>query len=185
MTPLSYVQNNGSVHNNISLYGANFANHLLEQLPEDKEVAELAHMDWTLRRAFDGKNSKVVTQEILQEALASESEELTLLPVPTLSVSKQEYNTLDIWHAINHEQVPPEAKLLDEPIHVLTWRKEYSPHFRSLSATEALAIERLRAGDSLDEIGEALTQGFPENDIATEFGLIIARWLEDELLAAK
>ncbi len=178
----SYIEANTSEQSNIGLYGQGFPEHLSEMLEHDQEVAELAHMDWTLRRAFDGPNADVLTREVLEQLAANGVSIEKFSPVPTLKLCSHRYNTLDIWHAINQEEMPPEVVTLDEPLHVLTWRKGHSPHFRSASVMESSALNYLCEGSELESIGEALSADFPETDIVNEFGLMISRWLDDELL---
>jgi len=177
-----YVQSHHSTYTNIGLYGKEFPNFLAEQLPKDKEVSELALMDWKLRRAFDGANSTVMTQDELQQ-LASEGSSICLQPVPTLTTCTQHFNTLDIWHAINQDQTPPVVEPLADAIDILIWRKGHSPHFRSLSKIESAAIARVCSADTLEAIGAALAQDFPDVDVATEFGGMLHRWLDDEILS--
>ncbi|MCP4598376.1 DNA-binding domain-containing protein [Neptuniibacter sp.] len=178
----SYVEANTSQHSNIGLYGQGFPEHLSEMLEHDQEVAELAHLDWTLRRAFDGPDADVLTREVLEKLAASGVSVEKFSPVPTLKLCSQRYNTLDIWHAINQDEVPPEVVTLDEPVHLLTWRKGHSPHFRSVSVIEYAALNYLCGGCDLEAIGEGLNADFPDADIVNEFGLMIARWLDDEIL---
>lgn len=180
----NYVQSHHSTHTNIGLYGREFPAFLAEQLPEDKEISELALMDWKLRRAFDGADSTVMTQLDLQQ-LASEGESIRLQPVPTLTTCTQHFNTLDIWHAINQDQTPPAVEQLAEPIDMLIWRKGHSPHFRSLAKLESAAIARVCSEGTLEDIGAALEQDFPDVDVATEFGVMLHRWLDDEILCIK
>jgi len=175
-----YVQSHPSTYKNIGLYGKNFPGFLAEQLAEDKEVSELALMDWKLRRAFDGADSAVMTLDDLQH-LANE-EGFRLQPVPTMTTCTQEYNSLEIWNAINQDQTPPVVERLPQPIELLIWRKGHSPHFRSLSIIESAAITYLSSADSLDAIGATLEKDFPDVDVATEFGLMLHRWLDDEII---
>jgi len=176
-----YVQSHPSTYKNIGLYGKNFPGFLAEQLAEDKEVSELALMDWKLRRAFDGADSAVMTLDDLQH-LANE-EGFRLQPVPTMTTCTQEYNSLEIWNAINQDQTPPVVERLPQPIELLIWRKGHSPHFRSLSIIESAAITYLSSADSLDAIGATLEKDFPDVDVATEFGLMLHRWLDDEIIS--
>jgi len=177
-----YVQSHPSTYKNIGLYGRDFPQFLAERLPEDLEVSELALMDWKLRRAFDGADSSVMTQDDLQQ-LASEGASIRLQAVPTLTTCTQHFNTLDIWHAINQDQTPPVVEPLPQPIEILIWRKGHSPHFRSLSRIEAAAIARVCFSDTLDAIGAALEKDFPDVDVATEFGVMLHRWLDDEIIS--
>ena len=66
---------------------------------------------------------------------------------------------------------------------MLIWRKEQSPHFRSLSPIEATAIRCVCSGHTLEAIGEKLEQDFPDIDAVTECGQMLCRWIEDQMLA--
>ena len=177
-----YVQSHHSTHNNIGLYGQEFPQFLAKNLADDEEVSELALMDWKLRRAFDGADSIPMTHDDLEQLATGKSDIACLKPVPTLSVSTQHFNTLDIWQAINQDQRPPVAERLHQPVDILIWRKGHSPHFRSLSKIEASAIACVFSGLTLNAIGAALEKEFPDTDVVTEFGLTLHRWLDDQLL---
>ena len=175
-----YVQSHPSTYKNIGLYGKDFPGFLVEQLPLDKEVSELALLDWKLRRAFDGADSGVMTLEDLQQLAGKEG--FCLQAVPTLTTCTQHFNSLEIWNAINQDQTPPVVEPLPEPIELLIWRKGHSPHFRSLAKIESAAIACVCSGETLDNIGAALEKDFPDVDVATEFGVMLHRWLDDEII---
>ncbi|NLS13418.1 DUF2063 domain-containing protein [Vibrio sp. SM6] len=179
-----YIELHHSTFNNIGLYGDLFASFLHQQLPQDGDVAELATMDWQLRRAFDGKESFAMTLEQLGAIAAQHGDApLTLCFVATLSRVPMAFNTLEIWHAIDQEQTPPVAFALHNPIDVVIWRKGDSPHFRSLSPMESQAIQCVENGLDLNEIGDHLQTKFPQENISAELGLLIQRWISDEMLA--
>jgi len=179
----AYVQSNNSTERNIGLYGQGFPRYLAERLPADEEVSEHALLDWKLRRAFDGADCTVMTREHLQRLASGDLEAGRLRPVPTLSIITQAFNTLEIWHAIDQDGHPPVAERLPQPVNILIWRKGHSPHFRSLSDIESSAISCVCSGYTLDAIGEALAKDFPDADAATEFGVMLGRWIDDELLS--
>jgi hypothetical protein len=179
----AYVQSHHSTYTNIGLYGREFPQFLAERLAEDKEVSELALMDWKLRRAFDGADSSVMTVGDLQQLASDESTSIRLQAVPTLTICTQHFNSLDIWNAINQDQPPPVVARLPHPIDILIWRKGHSPHFRSLTKIESAAIARVCSADTLDAIGAALEQDFPDVDVATEFGVMLHHWLDDEVIS--
>lgn len=178
-----YVQSHHSTYNNIGYYGHQFAEFVAHQLPEDKEVAELAELDWVLRRVFDGKDSVPLTMETLPVLVSQDPDNFCLTPVPTMTLITHEYNTLDIWHAIDKDSTPPEVIALPQQVDVLIWRKEHSPHFRSVSPLESLALQWVHEGHAVNEIGEALQNRFPDVDVSNEFGLMLQRWINDEVLA--
>lgn len=139
-------------------------------------------MDWKLRRAFDGLDSAVMTPDSLPRLAAENSGCLQFKFVPTLSITPQYFNTLDIWHAIDEDRAPPTAARLAQPVDILIWRKGHSPHFRSLAPIESVAISAVYSGDSLDTIGAKLEAEFADVDVATEFGVMLHRWLEDQII---
>ena len=179
----AYVQSHQSPHNNIGLYGREFPDYLAQQLADDLEVAELADMDWKMRRAFDGADSTVMTLAHMQQLASGESETPQFQPVATLSVNTQHFNTLEIWHAIDQVTQPPTVERLSQPVDVLIWRKGQSPHFRSLSTIEATAIRSVCSGHTLEAIGQKLVQDFPDIDAVMECGQMLSRWIEDQVLA--
>jgi len=178
----AYVQSHNSTHNDIGLYGQEFPRFLAEQFADDKEVAELAFLDWKLRRAFDGADSSVMTHDHLAQIANMEPQSCSLKPVPTLNLCTHHFNTLDIWHAINKDEHPPVVELLPQPVDVLIWRKGHSPHFRSLSTIESAAITFVCSGHTLNAIGAKLEKNFPDADVAKEFGRMLHRWIDDHLL---
>ncbi|MBE1275224.1 DNA-binding domain-containing protein [Enterovibrio baiacu] len=180
-----YVQTHHSTFNNIGLYGQTFTTFLAEQLPNDLEVAELATLDWTLRRAFDGGNSTVMTMDNLQRLACSDPENFALHPVATLTINTLQFNTLEIWHAIDQDETPPEVAPLPHAIDILIWRKGDSPHFRSISPLESAAIGYVREGYTLNDIGAKLVESFPEEDVSMIFGQLLQQWIGDEVLAVK
>ena len=48
---------------------------------------------------------------------------------------------------------------------------------------ESAAIALVCSGDTLEVIGAALEQDFPDVDVATEFGVMLHRWLDDEIIS--
>jgi len=179
----SYVQSHHSNSPNIGRYGKEFPNFLAKQFVDDLEVSEIALMDWKLRRAFDGFDSSVMMPDSLPLLASENSGCLHFKFVPTLSITPQYFNTLDIWHAIDEDRAPPTAERLAQPVDILIWRKGHSPHFRSLAPIESAAISAVYSGDSLDTIGTKLGDEFPDVDVATEFGVMLRRWLEDQIIS--
>ena len=178
-----YVQEHESNCHNISEYGYHFPDFLAIQLPKDLEVSELALMDWKLRRAFDGSDSDILNSDGLQKLVETYGADARLSSVPTLSIITHSFNTLDIWQAIDNDEAPPAVEQLKTPVEILIWRKGHSPHFRSLTTIESTAVNSLLKGDTLEQIGESLASKFPDSDVSNEFGLMLQRWVADEVLA--
>jgi hypothetical protein len=178
----TYVQHNLSGDPNIGQYGTTFAAYVAQDLPDDPDVAELALIDWTLRRAFDGPDARPLTHDALQQLAQQPDEAIRLQPVPTLTLLTQRSNSLHIWRAIDTDEQPPQAETLKTPITVLVWRKGHAPHFRSTTPFESCALGIVESGRTLNHLGESLSTQFPDIDVAVQFGELLGQWIDDQLL---
>ena len=147
-------------------------------------MAELARLDRTLRHAFDGPDAPVLT---LADLAAVASERWATLGFglhPTFARLRLHHNTLALWQALDQDEDPPPALPLAEPGELLVWRRGHQPHFRSLPALEAAALEALHAGLSFADTGARLAARFGEPDMAAQLGGLLRRWVDEELLSA-
>jgi hypothetical protein len=78
----------------------------------------------------------------------------------------------------------PEPKLADEAVTWLVWRKDLSPHFRSLSAPEAWALRSAREGLSFPAICEGLCEWVAAEEAAGTAAGWLRTWVDDQLITA-
>lgn len=157
----------------LNVYGAGFDRSLAELHPNDPEIAELAWLEWHLRRAFDGPDSDQVDPATFG---AIDWDEAVLFPVPTLRVGPITTNCAAIWSALNEETTPPAAELLPVPGAIRVWRQGLSAKFRSIDNSEAEALGLMQQGVGFAEICARLG--------AEEIGRLFGTWLQDGLIAA-
>lgn len=181
---LAFVQSHPSTASSLNAYGAGFAAWLLERHPRDGDIGELAALDWALRRAFDGPDAAPLELGALAGIAPDAWSRIGLAFVPTLVRLSVRHNTLALWQALDQGQAPPKADVLDAPSQVLVWRRGHQPHFRSLGAVEAQALGNLQSGASFADTCERLAVEFPEHDVSIEAGVLLRRWIDEELLAA-
>lgn len=181
---LEHVEAHPSAHPNLRWYGADFPASLQARHPGDPDIAELATLDWALRGAFDGPDAPALTLADLGSVAAEAWARLVLVLHPTTARRRLQHNTLAIWHAIDQDQAPPAAERLSEPTELLVWRRELSPHFRSVGALEARALDMVLDGIGFSAVCECLAAEFPAADLAVEAGALLRRWVDDGLLSA-
>lgn len=177
-----YVEGHPSTQGNLRWYGEDFPDWLARACPEDGEVGELAALDATLRRAFDAADAPVLGLAALAELPPEDWARVTLLWQPACQRLALRHNTLALWHAIDQDGTPPPVQALGEPLQVLVWRVGAQPHFRSLDAVEAEAIDRARAGAGFAAVCEALAARLPPGEAAPRCGALLRRWVEDGAL---
>lgn len=166
---------------NLRWYGEAFPDWLALAYPNDAEVAELARLDWLLRRAFDAANSASISVEEL--AALADTASRRLQPVASAALLPVTSNAAAIWHAIDTEQVPPNAVMLDHATGIVVWRIGEQPHFRTLEPGEFCCLQHVFDQRSLAEICEACAE-IKQDDFAQAFAVYLRRWFDDGLVAA-
>lgn len=187
----AYVQSHPSGERNINAYGRDWPAWLGEHLARWPELAELARLDWQLRRAFDGPDEAALTLAGLAARVGQDGWEWQALqPVPTFCRLQFATNALALWHAIDREDAePPAATVLAEPLTVVVWRVGEQPHFRSVDAFEARALDALLAHGSFGAMCAQLQEALPDDDaqgaaeLAAAAGGLLRRWVDEALLA--
>jgi hypothetical protein len=161
-------------------YGEGFDDTLAARYPADTEVAELAWLDWRLRRAFDGPDAAVMD-------LASRGdidwETARLRLAPTLAIREIETNAPALWSAMADGGTPPPATLLERPQGLAVWRRELSPRFRTLAEHEYRALMGALAGDDFGAICAVIAEAIGEaDDPAAVAGAMLAGWLAEQIV---
>lgn len=157
----------------LNLYGADFDRTLARLHPDDPEIAELAWLEWHLRRAFDGPDGDQIDPATFG---AIDWDAAILFPVPTLTVGGITTNCAAIWSALAEETAPPPAEKLPAAGAIRIWRQGLSAKFRSIGTIEAEALRLMQEGVGFAEICARLG---PD-----EIGPIFGTWLQDGLISA-
>ena len=180
---LAYVESHPSSHASLRWYGESFAQALGCRFEEAGEVAELAALDWALRHAFDGTDAPPLTLTDLAALPPEAWGQIGFVLHPTYARLRLLHNTLALWQALDDDQPPPAAAALAEPGELLIWRRGHQPHFRSLQALEATALDCLHQGQSFAATCEHLSVHFEHQNMAAETGALLRRWIDEELLS--
>ncbi len=184
----AYIEQHPSRHANLRWYGDTWPDWLAgERLlaagaGHHPEVAELARLDWSLRRAFDSADQPVATLADLAAVPAEAWGEVTLKAQPCVAVLSLQHNTLSLWHALDQGGDVPEAQALVAPMGVLVWRQGERPHFRSVPPQEDLALTAMLLGRPFGDICALLAERFPDDDVATLASSLLRRWIDDGIL---
>ena len=165
----------------LSDYGDEFDLTLSELYPDDPEVAELAWLDWSLRRAFDGHDARPVTAGALSDI---NWDHAILCIVPTLRMRSIFTNCAAIWTALSENNAPPAAARLHAPTALRVWRKDFSPHFRTVDEIEQHVLLMACDGASFAEICTAIADRTEPAKALEVAGGLLAGWLHDGLIIA-
>jgi len=164
----------------MSDYGGDFEDTLAARYPADPEVAELAWLDWRLRRAFDGPDSEIQDPAGLADL---DWERAVLRLAPTLALREVETNAPALWSGMAEDAEPPPAVMLDERSGLAVWRRDLIPQFRTLEIVEHRALERARSGATFGDICIGVAEDIrPSQDPAAAAGGLLGRWFAEQIV---
>lgn len=165
----------------LDAYAIEFPDTLDTLYPQDPEVAELARLERDFGLAFVARDA---AQLSLLDIAHIDWSSAILEVVPTFSLLPVTTNAAAIWAAIEREQTPPAAAILDVPAVIAIWRKDYSPTFRTLDPVEAGAMFMLTDGRTFGEICVAIAHEVGEVDGPQVAGNMLARWIAEGVIGA-
>ena len=162
-------------------FGEHFASLLTTHYPNDLEVTELGQLDWALRNAFDAPDAAPLNAAALGDPHL-DWESVTLVFHPSVARLRFQMNTLRLWHAMNTGETPPACVALAQPLEVMVWRKEWQPHFASMTPLEANLVDQLIQGIRFTTACAQAEQLFGGEQVQTELGELLAEWFNNELV---
>jgi hypothetical protein len=177
----NYVEHHPPASWTLSEYGGDFAAMLKTLFPDDPEVAELAWLDWTLRRAFDGPNADMITPEALARV---DWDNAVLIFVPTLTIGDVQTNCAAIWGALNDDETPPPVARLPAPTAIRVWRSDLTPKYRTIESFEHRALILAMAGSSFSDLCGLLVENGDRDQTVQRVGGALASWLQDGMISA-
>jgi hypothetical protein len=165
----------------LDAYAIDFPDTLDTLYLQDPEVAELARLERDLGLAFVARDAAQLT---LPDIAHIDWSSAILELAPTFSLLPVTTNAEAIWAAIESEQPPPAAAILDVPAMIAIWRKDYSPTFRTLDPVEAGAMFMLMDGRTFGEICAAIVHEVGEGDGPKVAGNLLGRWISEGMIGS-
>ena len=166
----------------ISDYGAHFKDLLDVLHPDSPEVGELASLDWSLRRAFDGPDGPSLTLEAMPQEI--DWDHATIRLVPTLRLLDIRSNCGALWSAMAAEKVPPAVEYFVETATLRVWREGHRCRFQTMDASETYALTYVMQGASFAELCGYLTNVLGDDRGISMAGEWLATWMRDGVVAA-
>lgn len=180
----AYIDACPSRHKSLRWYGRDLADFLSSRDPyrEQPVLAELARFEWAQGEVFDGPGEVPVELDALQAIAPERWADLRVKLQPGTRTLSLSWNVPAVWQALDAEQVPPALSCSPAPVIWLMWRRELQPHWRSLTADEAWAIEQAAAGECFGAVCEGLQAWLEVDQIALRAAGFIKQWVSDGLV---
>jgi hypothetical protein len=181
----AYVEATPSTFRNVRWYGGRLAAFMRHVRPwrEMPWLADLAEFEWTLTLAFDAADAPTVRFEDMAALAGDAWGTLAFHLHPCVQIAELRANAPAIRKAVDAGAAPPAPELAATAVPWLIWRKDLSPHFRSLSDPEAWALRAACAGHSFPEICAGLCEWIAAEEAAGAAAGWLRTWVDDQLIA--
>lgn len=182
---LAYIEARPSQQPNARWFSRELPEFLSEAEPwaSYPELADLAALERALNDAFDAADAPVVKIEQLGAIPSDKWATVRFVPHPSAIRFEVKTNVAEIWIAHKEEREPPAATLLEAPAHVLVWRENLVPKFRTLEDEEAMAWDEAVNGVPFGTICEMLAFHADPDTAPTRAAILLQGWINSGLLS--
>jgi len=160
-----------------------FGRHLPDFLRDDPLadarpwLADLARLELARVNAFDAPDAVPLRAADLAAVAPEDWSGLCFAVVPSFGFVDASWPVHEVWAA-------PADRPAAASTRVRVWRQDFSVFHAAMDPVEADALQALVAGASFADVCEAVAAHVAADEAAVEAGSLLARWIEDELIAA-
>ena len=145
-------------------------------------LAELARWEWTMTGAFDAADATPLTHAALAGFSPQQWAQLRFSWHPSVARLGLGWNVPQLWQALTADTGRPAASVNREPVQWLLWRQELTTYFRSLSATEAQALDAARDGWPFGELSRCCVMSWARRRRRCRRRHLLRGWIDAGLI---
>lgn len=180
----AYMAAHPSHHFSLRYFGSHLEEFLTGYIPDLPVISEMARFEWALRNSFDSKDSQTITIDALQQVPIDRWGDLQFEFHPSVSRLDLEWNTPQLWSAIDEQSDPVAPEKLEHPYAWIIWRKDLLNYYRSLDVDEAWALDSAMRGESFGYLCEGVCEWIDAEHAPARVAGFVSKWIEDDLLVA-
>jgi hypothetical protein len=179
-----YVRTHDSPFFSIRYYGDALAQFLAahESYAAAPVLAELARWEWAMTSAFDAADHAPIGHEALAGVPPPQWARLRFSWHPSVQRLTLWWNVPQLWRALTDGGERPPATLAAAPVDWLLWREDLTTYFRSLTTTEAAALDAARSGWPFGELCELLCDEVGATDAPVQAATLLRGWIAAGLI---
>lgn len=181
---VGYIEKQPSCCFSLRHFAKNLAMFLRQQTEYKKQpyLAELAELEWQLVDVFDLTDCPVADCTDMKGFTAYHWPLLKIKLHASVRWMFTHWNIIDIYQAFRTETKFPELSRLKILQQYLVWRKQYSPHYRVIVATEWLILKKMES-HNFSEMCQTLAElDEGEDNIALAATTYLKSWLSAGLI---
>lgn len=164
----------------LDCYGDQFPDTLVTLFAQDREVAELAWLEWHLQQAFAAPDLPELSAAGLAQAGLGDAdwERVCFTMAAGYAARSVSHDCTGLWQALRDHEPGDYQLQPTEPGVLVVWRTALRPHYRVLERDEFAALNDLATGGTF---GGALALAGTVDP--AQFGTWFAQWLSEGLFA--
>jgi hypothetical protein len=171
-----YLRLHPSEHPSVRYLGRALAD-FIARLAMPHYLADLAALEWARLEVFDAPDETPLTMDVLRGIAPERWAAMRLRPIAALITVRSRWPVHELWAGAAPEAIAPTATT------IRVWRApDYRVLHAPMDASESGAFQKMLAGDLFAVICQCFAD-LPELDAACGASALIARWLEDGIIA--
>jgi len=168
-----YLRTHPSEHPSVRYLGRRMAEYLTER--GQPALADLARLELARTDAFDAADATVLSADALRAVTAEDWPRLSFTPVPSLALLELDWPAHQLWEGRTVAQ--------SEATRLRVWRAaDHTVLHAVLDPQAAQTLRRMSAGAPFAALCEVFADA-PEMDAASAIVGLLARWIEDGVVA--
>jgi hypothetical protein len=181
----AYIDAHPSRHYSVRYYGAGVAELMAQPASGDAApmLADLARWEWQLADVFDAPDDAALSADALTTVPAEAWAGVSFRFRASLRRLDTCSNAVDYWRAARASAATPDEPRSTAAVSWVLWRRGIATFFRSLDATERMALDAAAAGESFGAICERLAGCVADSGVALRAASLLRGWLAEELIA--
>jgi hypothetical protein len=182
----AYVASHDSPYFSIRHYGEDLARFLAteERYAAAPLLAELARWEWAMTEVFDAADAAPLDAAALSRVAPDAWALLRFRWHPSVTRLDLCWNAPQVWQALTEERERPAAAVSATALPWLLWRQGLTTYFRSLTPTEAQALDAARSGWPFGELCELLCETVGDEQAPVTAATFLRGWVASGLITA-
>ena len=181
----AYIDAYPSPYRSVRWFGRSVAAFLRLRRPYAAQpwLSELATFEWALSAAFDAGNSTTVSVDALAALPQEAWPTMRLMFHPSVHRLELRWNVTALRRCVDEGRLLERPVKHDRPLSWVVWRVVLEPHYRSLQADEAWALDAARGGGRFEDLCEGLCGWLDADQVALRAAGLLKSWVTDGLIS--
>ena len=184
----AYLAAHPSPHRSIRWFGDRLVDFIARnpQVIPHPALLDLARIDWAMRGAFDAADATPLSFADLAAVAPEHWPELRFTLCPSFRLLQLDWGIESLWHTLNEDENAQTDEPEPHPHAMIVWRRELECRWRTVSPSEALALQTVLDGGNFAAICAALQASGDADaaaDVAVRAASLLRVWLDEGLLA--